>query len=78
MGILLGKFLASKLSVWLAIILLLGIVGWGLYAGLIRPTTKPNPSTSNKAETIYQYSYTYNCKALLNFGCGSCKQETKK
>jgi hypothetical protein len=72
MGALLAKFLASKFSGWLAVALLLGICGWGLYAGLIRPVIKPNPSTSNKAETIYQY--TYNCKALIGWGCGSCKQ----
>jgi hypothetical protein len=76
MGVLLARFLASKLSGWLAVILLLGICGWGLYAGLIRPITKPNPSTKQEATTIYNNNY--NCKSLIGWGCGSCKQEVPK
>jgi hypothetical protein len=47
-----------------------GIVGglalaWIVYAGLIRPTTKPNPSTTQKADTIVNYNIT----ARQSFGC---------
>jgi hypothetical protein len=61
---------------WLVYFALSAIVLWGLYAGLIRPVTKPNPSTKQEATTIY--NNTYNCKALLNFGCGKPAPEVKK
>jgi hypothetical protein len=38
--------LGSKIGHWLVYFLLSVVVIWGLYAGLIRPTTKPNPTTT--------------------------------
>jgi hypothetical protein len=45
------------------------VIAWGLYAGLIRPTTKPNPSTSQQAQNITNYNYNYNPR--ISFGCAS-------
>lgn len=33
-------------------------VGWAIYAGIVRPTTKPNPSTTQSAELIKNYYIT--------------------
>jgi len=41
------------------------IIAWIFYAGLIRPTTKPNPSTSQEATNMENY-YT---QPKVNFGC---------
>jgi hypothetical protein len=41
-------------------------VAWGLYAGLIRPTTKPNPTTTQAADHIHNYTYQ---PRPLSFGC---------
>lgn len=52
----------------------IGVIGglaiaWAVYAGIIRPITKPNPSTQQKAETIYNYTiqprHTFGCSAFL-------------
>ena len=40
-------------------------IAWIVYAGLIRPVTKPNPSTQQKAETIVNY----NSQPKATFGC---------
>jgi hypothetical protein len=46
--------------------LLLGLmVAWIVYAGLIRPTTKPPVSSSQKADNIINYTYS----PRLSFGC---------
>jgi hypothetical protein len=34
-------------------------LGWAVYAGVIRPVTKPNPTTTYKAENLYKYDYNY-------------------
>ncbi len=36
----------------LCVLLVIGGIGWAIYAGIIRPVTKPNASTSQKAEAI--------------------------
>ena len=41
------------------------LIAWGLYAGIIRPVTKPNPSTRQEADTIHNY---YN-QPRVSFGC---------
>lgn len=50
---------------WVGGVLLGLMVAWIVYAGLIRPTTKPNPSTSQKADSINNY---YN-QPRISFGC---------
>ncbi len=50
---------------WLVYFILSAVVLWGLYAGIIRPVTKPNPSTKQEAKIIN--NYTYNIKPT--FGC---------
>lgn len=50
---------------WVGGIVLGLMVSWIVYAGLIRPTTKPNPSTSQKADSINNY---YN-QPRISFGC---------
>ena len=47
-----------------------GIVGglaiaWAIYAGIIRPVTKPNPSTTQSGEIINNYNNT----PRIGFGC---------
>jgi len=46
-------------------------LAWIFYAGLIRPTTKPNPSTSQKADNIT--NYVYNTTPKSTFGCATVK-----
>ena len=39
-------------------LLVLGAIaglGWAVYAGVVRPVTKPNPTTKQEAETINNY-----------------------
>ncbi len=53
-----------------------GILGglalaWVIYAGMIRPVTKPNPSTSQKADNITNVNYYIQPKPM--FGCASAK-----
>jgi hypothetical protein len=55
--------IAKWLGHWMVYFLLSAIVGWGLYAGLIRPVTKPNPSQQQTATNIY------NLTPKQNFGC---------
>jgi flagellar biosynthesis/type III secretory pathway M-ring protein FliF/YscJ len=50
---------------WVGGVLLGLMVAWIVYAGLIRPTTKPNPSTSQNADSIVNYTYS----PRLTFGC---------
>lgn len=46
--------------------LILGLIlAWILYAGLIRPTTKPNPTSKQEA----QYITNYNITSRQSFGC---------
>ena len=40
---------------------------WIVYAGLIRPTTKPNPTTKQEAQTIVNYNY----YPRISFGCAN-------
>jgi hypothetical protein len=40
----------------MGVVLGLGLA-WAIYAGIIRPITKPNPSTTQKAEQISNYNY---------------------
>lgn len=42
-------------------------LAWIVYAGLIRPTTKPNPTTTNQADVINNY---YN-QPRISFGCSA-------
>jgi hypothetical protein len=53
-----------------------GILGglalaWVVYAGLIRPTTHPNPTTTQKADTITNVNYYITPRPM--FGCASVK-----
>ena len=43
------------------------VIAWGLYAGIIRPVTKPNPSTLQKADNIINYYLT----PRVSFGCAN-------
>ena len=56
-------WLGSRLGHWLVYFLLSAIVIWGLYAGLIRPVTKPNPTNTQTGGI----SNTYNIRST--FGC---------
>lgn len=53
-----------------------GILGglalaWIIYAGLIRPTTHPNPSTSQEADVITNVNYYVTPRPM--FGCAGVK-----
>lgn len=51
---------------------LLGLgLAWSIYAGIIRPTTKPNPTTTQRAENIT--NFTYNNTPRSSFGCATVK-----
>lgn len=59
---------------WLTIIKWVGgvvaglLIAWGLYAGLIRPTTKPNPSTHQSGGVSYNIT-----TPRQTFGCTNIK-----
>ncbi len=50
----------------IAAIIILGTAGWIFYAGLIRPTTKPNPSTIMAGQ---EDNYNYTVAPRQTFGC---------
>lgn len=55
---------------------LLGLgLAWAIYAGIIRPTTKPQTTTSQKAESITNNTLTVNIKPPcgLLFGINNVK-----
>lgn len=54
-------------------------LGWAVYAGIIRPTTKPNPTETQQAENIVNYNYELSPKQTF-FGCANFKidKELKK
>ena len=42
-------------------------LGWAVYAGIIRPVTKPNPTTTQHADSITNPSYkgpTFGCMSI--------------
>lgn len=41
---------------WLVYFVLSAIVGWIIYAGLIRPVIKPNPTTTQTGGVAYNYT----------------------
>ncbi len=51
----------------LCVLLFLGGIGWAIYAGIIRPVTKPNPTTTQNAKTINNYEY-YPNKRVFGIG----------
>lgn len=67
----------GKIGLTLLVVFSLAIGGWGIYAGLIRPITKPNPTTTQNAENITNYNYP---SPKVYFGCinYAIKGETKK
>ncbi len=54
--------IAKWLGHWAVYFILSTVVIWGLYAGLVRPVTKPNPTTIQNGG----YSYT------IHVGFGGC------
>ena len=56
-------WLSSRIGHWLVYFILSIVVIWGLYAGLIRPVTKPNPTT-----TVQSGGVVYDIKV----GFGGC------
>jgi hypothetical protein len=59
----------GKLGLILLVTFALGIGGWGIYAGLIRPTTKPNPTESQQADSIVNHNTYYQFEPHQTFGC---------
>ena len=41
-------------------------IGWAIYAGIIRPTTKPQTTTKQEAEVIINHNYGM---PKVSFGC---------
>jgi len=62
----------NPLAIWiaklLAVIIILGTSAWIFYAGLIRPTTKPNPSTQQLGA---KDNYSYTIAPKQTFGCST-------
>lgn len=54
------------LGKWVAGILAGLGIAWAIYAGIIRPTTKPNPTTKQEATTIVNYNMS---TPRQSFGC---------
>ena len=64
-----------KIFKWLGITLAAGLIGWGLYAGLIRPVTKPNPTETQKADIIINRNIISDFHPT--FGCMRIRGEKK-
>lgn len=58
-----------KISKWMGGVLLGIGLAWSIYAGIVRPTTKPNPTTTQKAENIVNYTL----NPRVSFGCVNWK-----
>ena len=43
------------------------VIAWIVYAGLIRPTTKPNPTTTQNGQNFVNYNYS----PRVSFGCAN-------
>lgn len=70
-----GRAFVWGLLKWIAILGFIGICGWGLYAGLIRPTTKPNPTETQEADSIVNKNF----YLQPHFGgCASLRVEAEK
>jgi hypothetical protein len=54
---------------WIGVVL--GFLGlaWAVYAGIIRPVTKPNPSSSTAQEAKEIINYTVTIQPRQSFGC---------
>jgi hypothetical protein len=52
----------------LVVIGVIALIGWSLYVTIIRPHTKPNPTTTENANIIYHF--TINVPAKRVFGLG--------
>lgn len=59
--------LARTISVISTLLVIVGL-GWAIYITVIRPHTKPNPTTTQKAETIQNITYDYTEKEMLFLG----------
>lgn len=54
--------IAKWLGHWVVYFLLSAVVIWGLYAGIIRPVTKPNPTNIQNGGNAY----------TIHIGFGGC------
>ena len=67
----LAPWLAKNFSRFIGVmvyVLIFAGIGWSIYVTVVRPHTKPTPSTTQSAVTIV--NNTYNCKALIGWGIG--------
>ncbi len=55
---------------WLVYVILTAGLAWCVYVAVIRPHTKPTPTTQEQAQTIIHNE----CKGLFVFGCGQKKK----
>ncbi len=60
--------MGKVISLGIKLLLIAGIT-WCVYVAVIRPHTKPNPTTKEEAENIYHYTYS----PKSTFGCTSVK-----
>ena len=58
--------LSRTFSVICTLLVIAGLC-WAIYVAFVRPTTKPNPSTTQNAEQIKNY-YIYPNKKVFGFG----------
>jgi hypothetical protein len=57
-------WLGTRLVHWLIYAAITALVGWCVYVTIIRPHTKPNPTTSQNAAEIVNYQ-----QPKVMFGC---------
>jgi len=66
-------WIGKRVGHWIVYLIMSAIVGWIVYAGLIRPTTKPTPTTKQEAESIVNYNYS----PRVSFGCAFWKMQRR-
>ena len=70
------KWLGQRVAHYVIYLIITIFLGWCVYVTIIKPHTKPTPTTEQKAQTIENFTYNYNCKALIGFGCGGgCRKK---
>ena len=70
-GLAVGNFIWHLIKRSAAILFVLGLI-WSIYVTVVRPHTKPNPSTKQEAENIVNYTYdvkpTFGCMRFNAYG----------
>lgn len=66
-GLQIGWHSVKRTASVITTLLVIAGIAWAIYAGIIRPVTKPNPTTTQKAEQITNYNVRPSSFGCVNF-----------